>query len=85
MQKKPARKKTTVALTAAEQAARRRAGEDAMRTGLPVCERTLRHLAAARRKMKPPRYGRAGAFTPPAPAGNRPPPGTTTRKSFGLT
>jgi len=71
MQKKPARKKTTVALTAAEQAARRRA-EDAMRTGLPVCERTLRHLAAARRKMNLLRYGRAGAFTPPAPAGQSP-------------
>jgi hypothetical protein len=67
MKQKPLRKKQTVALTEAERAARRRA-EDALRAGLPVCSKTRRHLAAARRKLNLQRYGNADAFTPPAVA-----------------
>lgn len=46
MKEKPRRRrKTSTALTAAEQAAMRKA-EDALRAGLPVCDKTRRHLAA---------------------------------------
>ena len=62
-------KKKTVTLTAAEQTARRNA-EDALRTGLPVCSTTRRHLAAARRKLNLQRYGNAAAFAPPAASKN---------------
>jgi hypothetical protein len=58
-------KKPSVALTAAEKTARRRA-EEALRTGLPVCEQIQKHLANVRRKMNRQRYGRPGAMTLPA-------------------
>jgi hypothetical protein len=32
---------------------------------LPVCSKTRRHLAAARRKLNLQRYGNADAFAPP--------------------
>jgi hypothetical protein len=65
VKQKPTRKKQTVALTAAEQAARRHA-EDAMRAGLPLSDTTRRHLATARRKLNLHRYGNADAFVTPA-------------------
>ena len=67
MKEKSTCKKKTVAFTAAERAALLRA-KDAHRTGLPVCAKTRRHLAAAHRKVNLQRYGQVKVFTQAPPA-----------------